>query len=359
MPSTVSAVDAAELRPLRIGEILDVAIKIYRSNFATLIKAVALVVAPVQILVAVVQASAPDNPIRTPPPGSTETPEIDFDQFWAYFAALIVGSLLAAVATQVATAASLKAVSGAYMGETSDWRTSLRFALGNLGSLLWLALLSSVLLALGLLACVVPGVYLYGAWAVVVPVLLLEDVRGRRALVRSRALVRDRWWPTFAAILLGAILVAVVQGAFGLLLGLIAFMNSENGVVQLVASAILGTVSGVLATPFSAALVTVVYFDLRVRKEGLDLELLARRVGMDEQPGGARPDLLPPPAPPWNAQQPPVPPGPPSWGPDPSGPGPSDWAPPPLSPPPGDPQADPPPEDPPSGDPPSDGLPRD
>ncbi|MBA2752751.1 MAG: hypothetical protein H0U41_11065, partial [Actinobacteria bacterium] len=79
--------DAAELRPLRIGEILDVAIKIYRSNFATLIKAVALVVAPVQILVAIVQASAPDNPVKTPPPGSTEPPEIDFDQLWAYFAA--------------------------------------------------------------------------------------------------------------------------------------------------------------------------------------------------------------------------------------------------------------------------------
>ena len=359
MPSTVSAVDAAELRPLRIGEILDVAIKIYRSNFATLIKAVALVVAPVQILVAIVQASAPDNPIKTPPPGSTEPPEIDFDQLWAYFAALIVAGLLGALAAQVATAASLKAVSGAYMGERPDWRSSLRFALSRLGPLIWLGLLSTVLLTLGLVACVVPGVYLYGAWAVVVPVLLLEDVRGRRALGRSRSLVRDRWWPTFAAILLGAILVAVVQAAFGLLLGLIAFMNSENGVVQLVASAILGTVSGVLATPFSAALVTVVYFDLRVRKEGLDLELLARRVGMDEQPGGARPALLPPPAPPWNAQQPPVPPGPPSWGPDPSGSGPSDWAPPPLSPPPGDPQADPPPEDPPSGDPPSDGLPRD
>jgi hypothetical protein len=305
----------------------------------------------VQILVAVVQASAPDNPIRTPPPGSTEAPEIDFDQFWAYFAALIVASLLAAVATQVATAASLKAVSGAYMGERPDWRSSLRFALSHLGSLLWLGLLSSVLLTLGLLACLVPGVYLYGAWAVVVPVLLLEDVRGRRALGRSRSLVRDRWWPTFAAILLGAILVLVVQAAFGLLLGLIAFAGGDNGVVQLVASATLGTVSGVLATPFSASLVTVVYFDLRVRKEGLDLELLARRVGMEPQPGGARPAFLPPPAFPWNTQQPP--PGPPPSGPGSSGPGSSDWAPPPLSPPPGNPQADPPP-----GDAPPDGPPR-
>lgn len=335
--------NAAELRPLRIGEILDVAIKIYRSNFTTLIKAVALVVAPVQILVAVVQASAPDSPVKAPPPGSTAAPEIQFDQFWAYFAALIVASLLAAVATQVATAASLKAVSGAYMGETPDWRTSLRFALSHLGSLLWLGLLSSVLLTLGLLACLVPGVYLYGAWAVVVPVLLLEDVRGRRALGRSRSLVRDRWWPTFAAIVLGALLVFVVQAAFGLLLGLVFVAGGDNGVVQLIASAALGTVSGVLATPFSAALVAVVYFDLRVRKEGLDLELLAQRVGMDTQPGGARPGFLPPPAPIWTTQEPPPPPGPA----------------PPGSPPPGSPpQADPPPDDPPPDGASPDGAPR-
>lgn len=294
-PSTVSGVDAAELRPLRIGEILDVAIKIYRSNFATLIKAVALVVAPVQVLVAVVQASAPDNPVRPPPPGSTAPPEIEFDQFWAFFAGILIASILSGLATQVATAASLKAVSGAYMGEKPEWRGSLRFALGRLGSLVWLGLLSGVLLLLGLLACIVPGVYLYGAWAVVVPVLLLEDVRGRRALGRSRYLVRDRWWPTFAAIVLGAILVFALQGAFGVLLGLIFFAGGDSGVVQLVASAVLGTVSGVLATPFSAALVTVVYFDLRVRKEGLDLELLGRRIGMDSESGGARPPLLPPP----------------------------------------------------------------
>ncbi|MDP8975388.1 MAG: hypothetical protein M3N28_03280 [Actinomycetota bacterium] len=310
--------DAAELRPLRIGEILDVAIKIYRENFATLIKAVALVVAPVQVLVAVVQASAPDSPVRTPPPGSTAPPEIEFDQFWTYFAAFVIASILSALATQVATAASLKAVSGAYMGEKAEWRGSLRFALARLGSLAWLGLLTGVLLTLGLLVCIVPGVYLYGAWAVVVPVLLLEDVRGRRALTRSRSLVRDRWWPTFAAIVLGAVLVFALQAAFGVLLGLIFFAGGDSGVVQLVASAVLGTVSGVLATPFSAALVTVVYFDLRVRKEGLDLELLARRMGMEES-GGARPTLVPPPASPPSGWPTPPEQSPPGWTPPPDG----------------------------------------
>ena len=325
--------DAAELRPLRIGEILDVAINIYRSNFATLVKAVALVVAPVQVLTALVQASAPDTPFGTfPDPGTTEPPDVDFSDVWTWLAAMLVVGALGAVAGQLALAASLKAVSAAYMGEGEpQWRDSLRFALRRLGPLVWLAVIYNVLLALGILACLVPGIYLYGAWAVAVPVLLLEDVRGRGALKRSRALVRDRWWPTFGAVVLGVLLVLVVEGAFGfLLMGAVLLPGGDNGIVQFTLQAVVGTVSGVLATPFSAALAAVVYFDLRVRKEGLDLELLARRVGIE--PPGGRAALLPPSAsaPPTSAEGPP----PPAWAPGlpPSGRSPpaSGWPPPPA-----------------------------
>jgi hypothetical protein len=40
-----------------------------------------------------------------------------------------------------------------------------------------------------------------------------------------------------------------------------------------------------ISTPLQAALLTVLYFDLRVRKEGFDLELLAREMGAGAQPG--------------------------------------------------------------------------
>ena len=42
-----------------------------------------------------------------------------------------------------------------------------------------------------------------------------------------------------------------------------------------------GTVSSALTTPYSAAVITLVYFDLRVRKEGLDLQLLASDAGVE------------------------------------------------------------------------------
>ena len=46
------------------------------------------------------------------------------------------------------------------------------------------------------LLCIVPGIYLFVAFAVALPVLMSEGERGRKALGRSRALVRGRWWKT-------------------------------------------------------------------------------------------------------------------------------------------------------------------
>ena len=53
--------DPAGLRPLGVGEVLDVAIKIYRARFSVLVKSVAIVLGPVFALSAVVRLSIPTN----------------------------------------------------------------------------------------------------------------------------------------------------------------------------------------------------------------------------------------------------------------------------------------------------------
>ena len=65
-----------------------------------------------------------------------------------------------------------------------------------------------------------------------------------------------------------------------------------------------------------AAVITVLYVDLRVRKEGFDLQLLAERVGLAARPAGAplvRPAPAAPPAPAETDEQPPYWPPPPGW----------------------------------------------
>ena len=62
---TLAAVLVPDLRPLSVGEIIDVAIKIWRRNLATLAKIVFVVVAPVEILSALIGASVSSSEIET------------------------------------------------------------------------------------------------------------------------------------------------------------------------------------------------------------------------------------------------------------------------------------------------------
>jgi len=304
--------DPAGLRPLGVGEILDVAIKIYRSRFSVLVKSVAVVLGPVFALSAVVRLSMPagEDLFEVGRPGTT--PEFEADRLFAVIAGTVVIGLLAFLASQLATAACFKAVSGAYLDEQPDWRESLRFARSRLGALLWLSFLLAILLLPAFLACIVPGIYLYVAWAVAAPVLLVEDVRGWDALKRSRELVKGRFWPTAGVLVLVAILTAIVQAIFlGVLTGLVSVTGNE--VARELANAVGQTVSSALTTPLSAAVLTVLYFDLRVRKEGFDLELLARRLGVEPGPDTGAEVLPAAPPPVTSDDQPPFWPPPPGW----------------------------------------------
>ncbi len=311
--------DPAGLRPLGVGEILDVAIKIYRARFGVLVRAVVVMLGPVFVLSAVIRISVGtgDGLLGVGQPGTT--PEIDTHQLWAFVAGTLVIALLAFLASQVATGACFKAVSGAYLDEQPDWRESLRFARSHVRSLLWVSFLLVIFLIPALLACLVPGAYLYVVWSVAAPVVLLEGAHGRGALKRSRALVKGRFWPTVATLGLVTILTGIVQAMF---LGILAGVGSISGneVARAVAEAIGQTVSSALTTPLSAAVLTVMYFDLRVRKDGFDLELLARRMGVEPGPG-PRTEFLPPGSTATQSDdQPPFWPPPPGWRPRSGGP---------------------------------------
>ena len=303
--------DPAGLRPLGVGEILDVAIKIYRARFGVMVKSVAVVLGPVFALSALIRISIPSDDFLFDDTVPGTTPEIDTDQLWAFIAGTVVIGILAYIASQIATGACFKSVSGAYLDENPDWRESLRFARSRLGSLLWLSLVMVVCLAPAFLACLLPGLYLYVAWSVAAPALLVEDVRGWSALKRSRQLVKGRFWPTVAVVVLVALLTGIVQAIFlGLAAGIVSV--SGNEVATAVADAIGQTASSALTTPLTAAVLAVLYFDLRVRKEGFDLELLAHRLGVDPTtvPGI---DFVPPAAPAVSDDQPPFWPPPPGW----------------------------------------------
>jgi hypothetical protein len=301
-----------ELRPLSIGEVLDVAIKIYWRHALTFFGVVLVVVAPIQLITSVVQVSAATDD------------NLNSRDAWLYGTGIVVAFILGFAAGTLATGACFKAVADAYLGEQPDWRTSLAFALRRVHSLIWVTVLVGVIAAVGLVFCIVPGIWLYISFAVAVPVLLTEGVKGRSALGRSRQLVKGRWWPTFGIVLLGTILAVIVSGVITGILAATSLSDPSNEILGVVTGTIGGTLSSMLTTPFQAAFITVLYFDLRVRKEGFDLQLLAERIGLAPRPEGElrpAPSFRPAPLPPPGGDQPPYWPPPPGWRPSSDEPG--------------------------------------
>jgi hypothetical protein len=121
-------------------------------------------------------------------------------------------------------------------------------------------LLQAAGIALGLLALLVPGIYLAIRWFFVPQAVVLDGRRGRQALVRSGEVVNGFWWRAFGIVIvanLAAALPAVVLTA-----PFAAIADSTDHQVY----ALVGAMAAELVTaPIVAILSTLLYFDLRAR----------------------------------------------------------------------------------------------
>ena len=125
------------------------------------------------------------------------------------------------------------------------------------------------------------------------PALLFERIGPGAALRRSFGLVKGRWWKVCVTLLVGVLLVSFLGGIIqGILLVVPSLLAEGNDAVAAFSSVVANTLGGVLTTPFTAAIVALIYFDQRVRKEGFDLQLLAEGMGTERDPNAPLPEPL-------------------------------------------------------------------
>jgi hypothetical protein len=300
------------LRPLTVGEILDGAFQAIRANPRTMVGTAAAVVAAVTVVSLVPQAllldRIKDNPFFTQGPQASVADQLD--AVTGIGESRAVPLVLTFVAVTMLQALLIVPVSEAVVGRRMDagqmWRrarnrlpaalglavvTGLATLAGALAMLVpgIVALLAGaqtfgiVLILLGAVAAVVAGLFLYVRWSLSAPALILENARVGTAMGRSWRLVAGSWWRVFGILLLAGIIVsigqAVVTVPVGLLAGLPAagepsqYASLPVTFAQLVISGIGTIVAGAIFYPFSAAVSALLYIDLRMRREGLDVRL--------------------------------------------------------------------------------------
>ena len=304
------------LWPLGVNERLDAAIKLYRTSFRRLAAAMLVVGVPVAVIDGLLQwwrtsvlVTAPMFIVRRSDGTVTSIHWSALDpEIGALAITIVLGFLLNAPTRTIAYGL----FGDTYLGRQTSWRGALATGLRRVPSQLWIVLLidGPIVLgwgALGLLGIVIARASPAAAlvvlpiglavliadlwWAVVnrlaVPSLMMQRTRGVAALRRSWALVRGTWWSVFGTVLLAWVLVLIVTLVLNAILGVIVgaiVPSSHPGLHAFALGSIEGLGAVLVFSPFTCAIATVLTVDMRVRKEGLDLELLT-----DGHAGGAGP----------------------------------------------------------------------
>ena len=292
------------LRPLSFGEVLDVALKIFGRHWQTLVACVLVPTIPIQIVsVLTILAIAPE---QFDPDRSATTV---IEGTGTEIAAIAVVQILSLIASLLATAACFKAVADGYLGQPPTLGGSLRFGLPRIPRLFGLSVVCGVMIALGVLGCLVGALFVAALVILSVPAMLLERIGVFAAIGRSFELVKGRYWQIVLMLLVIFVALLFISAFFGSIFGALARAGGDaSETANAFVSFIAGVGASAITTPIFAALLTVLYFDQRVRKEGFDLQLLADGIGerapvTPQQPWQQpQPQQWPPPEPP--AQQP-------------------------------------------------------
>lgn len=271
------------LRPLGTGEILDAGIRLVRARFGTLVVCALVVAVPLAILDTLVLAATNDRAFDFSTGATTTTAGSDAA------AGALVARLLGILLVVLVLAACFRAVSAAYMGQRATAGDSLRFALERLPALLGAYFLVLVSVLIGTLALVIPGIYLAVRLSVTFPALLFERIGPVEAYTRSLALVGGHWWRTFGIFLVTGVALVVLSLALGAgVAALIGHAAPDSQTTGAVVATIVNIVFDVIVYPIAAAILTVLYYDLRVRSEGVDAVRPADGAGREDAPAPPR-----------------------------------------------------------------------
>lgn len=278
----------SELRPLSAGQTLGAALGVYSGNALQLWAAVAVVVVPLELIELIIRLSSiPSGSFVHD--GTLYTNNLTTAS--SGLGASLVVALIGGLAQLLAIGAVFRLVLDDYLGRHTSVQESFEFAADRLLSLLWIAILVAVLVGIGFVLLLLPGVYLLVAFSVAIPVLMAEGIKGMRALTRSRQLVSGRWWATFGRLFIAWLLLVVLSLVFAAV-NVASALSVSSVTVYLVVNTVVAGITAILTAPFTAAVATVIYIDLRVRKEGADRDqLLSGEVAS----GGWPPSYIRPP----------------------------------------------------------------
>jgi hypothetical protein len=261
-----------------LGEILDGAFKLYRANFKPIALVALAFAGPVSIVASVAVRDvnggrglfdlASDPSLADESAGFGDTGQVIL-QIVSTVVLWIVGPLIAGVVA--------KAVATTYLGGQLTAGEAVRSTWRLFPALLGAKALVLLTEGVGLLGCCVGALAVMALWVVVAPAIVVEGIGPIKAMRRSFRLCSARYWPVLGIAVLSGLITTFLANIVSGVPSFLAVVVGYKWGFPLVAIGNVATV--VLVQPLTAIVATLVYFDLRIRQEGFDLQIMARDLG--------------------------------------------------------------------------------
>lgn len=259
------------LLPMRVGEMLDAAINLYRLHWKTFIGIVAFVLVPLTFLQSFLLRELPQGFSFDPP-----TPEITESEAVRVLVSVVgFGLVQFLFVVPFLTAAFSRASADAYLGGEPSVGETYRFAISRVRSILWVSFLIGLAVLGGVILLIIPAIIFGIRFTFSAIVVVVEGRRGTQAMRRSWRLSKGSFWKIVGTLLLAGILRGVVRGILGFPFTIAAAQVGSGGWIL---SAVGSSLAEIVTQPFYAIIGVLLYFDLRIRKEGFDLALMAQEL---------------------------------------------------------------------------------
>src|SRR5437660_4753861 len=233
---------------LGLGEVISKTFEVYRRDFAKYFVLFAVVGVIAHVVTALAQQAfvLPPLPVNPTPP-----------QFSAYFSALfgalflllVVIFVVNIVFSTIAEGSAIRLASEQVTKGQVNLGASIRFAVSRLRSIWVLSIIVGIIVVLGFIALIVPGIILAIMFSLALPVLLIENKGVTESMGRSRQLVTHRSAKTFGTFLVLGIIVLVASLIF-------SAITAPLGIIGPVVNGILSS----LYQPLFPILMAVYYY---------------------------------------------------------------------------------------------------
>jgi hypothetical protein len=251
------------------GVLLDRAFRLYTGNFALMLGIAAAAYVPFYVITLAIESSVGGN-LTSQDGGLT-----------ALLFQVVFLILWASIAFPLASGATTYAISERYLGNDVTIGDALRRGLSHFWPLSIAQITATIRVIFGFILLVIPGILWMLSYSLIVPVILLEGQKALPSLGRSRDLIKGYRGKAFCILLIVNLLQVVLAGGVSLISGMLFSSQDSSGAVL---SSALNNLLSIFLTPLGIIAAILLYYDMRIRKEGFDLEMLSRAMATEPQP---------------------------------------------------------------------------